>query len=487
MAHFLRLSLAVLLAFVSLAANAFQPVLGYYIGDLSGASEEAVCQAYTSSLKPTGYYDSYRFVGVESHVCHVMAMAHGHDASSMATAITQLLGCPTNSTTSGSGSSATCTCKTDYFEHDNGSGGIACVKPDDRTPDQLCNDLGMIWNSTLNPDRFGRVPGPLAEYAQGKTVCHDAGPGSGLPDGVGCKHKFTGDIGFQDSASRWWVNGWSSAYDDSDKSEVGGKLTCSLEQPDPPTEKQPADCRNGYKGSVNGVEVCIEAWKGQNEGNDWTHTQGADGGSSDTNTNVKCTGDQCTVTQTTTTHDASGNLTGSNTTVTDNVDRTQYCSKNPKSSICERSEDDSSATKGQDGKGKGDGEPPKPSSFGGACGGNFSCEGDAIQCAIAQEQHRRDCAMFETPSDESRLFATETAKTGNRTIDLPGNETVDIASRIDSSDLIGGGSGVQDLTITVMNQTVTLPLSNVNPALAALGNVLVMVSFLIAYRIVGRG
>lgn len=34
-------------------------------------------------------------------------------------------------------------------------------------------------------------------------------------------------------------------------------------------------------------------------------------------------------------------------------------------------------------------------SFGGSCGGTFTCDGDAIQCAIAKEQHIRACQAFE--------------------------------------------------------------------------------------------
>jgi len=35
------------------------------------------------------------------------------------------------------------------------------------------------------------------------------------------------------------------------------------------------------------------------------------------------------------------------------------------------------------------------SSFGGSCGGAFNCNGDAIQCAIAREQHTRNCALID--------------------------------------------------------------------------------------------
>jgi hypothetical protein len=40
-------------------------------------------------------------------------------------------------------------------------------------------------------------------------------------------------------------------------------------------------------------------------------------------------------------------------------------------------------------------EPDQKGSFGGSCGSSFSCDGDAVQCAIAKEQHERDCQLFD--------------------------------------------------------------------------------------------
>lgn len=136
------------------------------------------------------------------------------------------------------------------------------------------------------------------------------------------------------------------------------------------------------------------------------------------------------------------------------------------------------------GEGEGDGEKD---AFGGTCDTGFTCKGDVIQCAIAQEQHRRACQLYVLKTAESKLYLTESVKTGNRTLDLPGNETIDLNGRIDVSDALGGGAGVQDLNITVAGQSITLPLSVLNSPLAILGNILVAISFLLAFRIVGRG
>jgi hypothetical protein len=136
-------------------------------------------------------------------------------------------------------------------------------------------------------------------------------------------------------------------------------------------------------------------------------------------------------------------------------------------------------------KGTGDGEE---GSFGGSCEAGFTCKGDVIQCAIAKEQHIRACKLFDTKNAESQLYDKEKGKEGDQTKDLKGNENINMANRIDTSDAFGGGgSGVQDLSITVMGQSITLPFSKINSGLDALGRVLVAVSFLIALRIVGRG
>ena len=144
---------------------------------------------------------------------------------------------------------------------------------------------------------------------------------------------------------------------------------------------------------------------------------------------------------------------------------------------------------GGGGSGNGDGNgDDEGSGFGGSCMSGFACEGDAVQCAIAKEQHRRACKLFDDKSAESDLYNANKGKTGNQTGDLPGNEAINIAGRISSVDALGAGSsGVADLNVTVMGQSITLPFSMINPYLEYMGYLLVAVSFLLAFRIVARG
>ena len=98
--------------------------------------------------------------------------------------------------------------------------------------------------------------------------------------------------------------------------------------------------------------------------------------------------------------------------------------------------------------------------------------------------------MFDDHStSEEALFNAEKNKEGSVTANLPGNENISIGpGNFDTSDAIGGGAGcIGDKVITVAGQTVTVPLSRVCEYLAMLGNALMLFSFVLAGRIVGRG
>ena len=229
------------------------------------------------------------------------------------------------------------------------------------------------------------------------------------------------------------------------------------------------NCTGGkVPGTVNGVTVCV------NPGTKTTTTTTNDasgGGSGDSNSSnttstTTCDGVTCTTTKTTTTTTttSSGSSTPTTTTSTTSVPQATYCASNPTSAQC----------------------TDKQSSFSGSCA-STACTGDAIQCAIAQEQAKRDCALFDTASDESNLYATNKGKTGSQTGDLPGNDSVSFSNSIDSSDALGGGQCVSDLAITVMGKAITLPFSRVCPELELLGRALLVVSWLLAIRIVMRG
>lgn len=352
--------------------------------------------------------------------------------------------------------------------------------------------MAAFWNMAGN-NREVRLRQNFVGMPASFTTCYDPGSGSGMPSGMGCKHEFTKEWGFKDDQGNNWTQGHSFALDSRDLAKVGGSLTCSLADEEHPKEKETDDdCREGYKGTVNGIEVCVEAISGDTVAEDWDRKTDALGNQSDEKTRIECDGNKCKITQDKTITKPDGTTT-TTTTVTENVDRQGYCARNPQSAICGRKEDRDGADKGDrdsggnGGGGDGDGDGDTPSVFGGACAAGFSCEGDAIQCAIAQEQHRRACKLFDDESPESKLYQDDKGKTGNQTGDLPGNETISITGRIDTSDAIGGGGCFGDLSITVWGAAVSLPLSNLCTYLAMLGNILVAVSMLMAARIITRG
>lgn len=127
-----------------------------------------------------------------------------------------------------------------------------------------------------------------------------------------------------------------------------------------------------------------------------------------------------------------------------------------------------------------------PGSFGGDCMAGFACSGDAIQCAIAREVHRRNCKLFDDKSPESELYNQNKGKNGDQTGDLPGNQTFNFMGYIKQINLLGGGAGFNDLTVDVYGKSITIPFTRINPFLVIFGNILVAVSLLAAVRIVGR-
>ncbi|WP_422848878.1 hypothetical protein ACOYR4_05470 [Acidovorax sp. M14] len=239
----------------------------------------------------------------------------------------------------------------------------------------------------------------------------------------------------------------------------------------PPIEK----CPNGYTGSVNGVEVCINKVPDSGVGGETDSTEENDGTQTrrvERDSRTECKNGNCTTTITTTTtitNNSTGASTSSTTTTTSTKPQAGFCQENPGSKLC------------SDGKDKG-------SSFGGTCANGFTCEGDAIQCAMAQEQHRRACKLFDDQTPESQLYNAEKGKTGKRTGDLPGNETVAFGSSMyDASNILGPGTCISDLPVDVLGQTVSLPISQICPHLATLRLALLAFGALLWVLIVFRG
>lgn len=234
--------------------------------------------------------------------------------------------------------------------------------------------------------------------------------------------------------------------------------------------------------NVNGEQKCLAGGTdpvnpntGETETGPTTETtteKTTDGSGNTTTTQTSSTNnpDGSVTTKTTVTEcDATGdNCTTSSQEETEGGDPLKtFCEENPKSKIC----------------------TDKEGSFGGSCAGGFLCEGDAIQCAIAREQHIRNCQLW-AESEEATLYESVKAGTDSGTINNPAleanREMFTLPGTLDQSHHFTPGCW-PDLTVTVMSQVVVLPLSDLCPYLEYMGVILVGCSLLVATKIVFGG
>lgn len=364
--------------------------------------------------------------------------------------------CPANSIDAGNGN---CACSNGTVENPVG-GGDRCVSDDLAK----CGLHDVFWGATGN-NRDVQVTGNVRDVQ----FCY---PTPDMSPGKGCAMQLDWQMSFQEPDGTWVSEGVGVTN--------ASPSVCTLGDQDKEGEKD--DCKGGYKGTVNGVETCVpvkpaDGVDSKVDKTETTEKTEPDGSKTTTKTETKTTTNcgadgKCTSTTTTTTTttnptDPSKNTTNT-TTKTETSDAGSHCAKNKTAPEC-----------------KGTGDDGEKSEFGGSCEAGFQCKGDAIQCAMAKEQHKRMCTLFEDKTEESELYATEKAKDPKRDVtkDLEGNEEVDIASKLSNADALGGGSCVQDLNITVMSTSVTLPLSRLCSVLAQLGYLLIAVSSLAAARI----
>ena len=395
--------------------------------------------------------------------------------------------CPANSTADG----GNCTCNPGYQEN---SDSTSCLP--ETPPDPPCEAPNVIKDGVCGPP-----DPPKCNYPPGAPMpdtLFQMGGGANYKGGYICYLNCEAVPDMRGQKDGKWFH-WGpytstgATCANSTGDSTGGQPTPDnpdgvppppdpdappRDPPPPPPEPPPEQCKKGTcPGSINGITVCMPCQETRSPQPvpgappnspsappDPTGNNAPPDTKNTTQSATNCKDGKCTTTTTKSTTDANGVTTTNSHTKTESKD--DFCTSNPRSSMC------------IDG------------AFGGACAGGFVCEGDAVQCAMAKEQHSRNCKMFDDfSSAEAQLYETESTKTGNVTDDLPGNETVSIGPQdFDTSNAFGGGAiCIADKTITVMNQSITLPFSNVCPYLAILGNILMSVSFLLAARIVIRG
>lgn len=107
----------------------------------------------------------------------------------------------------------------------------------------------------------------------------------------------------------------------------------------------------------------------------------------------------------------------------------------------------------------------------------MACEGDAIQCAIATDQIKRNCQWFDDAATALLKETGDAAMNGQlQPADHPyttaTSQSVSFGSQLDQLDRLGGGCPV-DVSVTVMDKAVSLPFSSMCGPLGMLGNLLV--------------
>lgn len=216
-------------------------------------------------------------------------------------------------------------------------------------------------------------------------------------------------------------------------------------------------------GNINGVDVFVPCDNRTTTGGGNTSTTSLGGGTPTTGStgstgSTSCTGSLCSTSTTVVVTGPGGVTTTVNTRTTTTLP--DLCAAQPTNPLCTNN-----------------------SSFGGACGSNFTCKGDAIQCAIAKEQHVRSCELFKE-SDESQLYSLEKTtpvRATPSTFDLSG-------APLNSSNLLGVAAGcLTPVTLSIMGSTVVVPFTALCDNLAILGNIGFAAALLLGARILTKG
>lgn len=368
--------------------------------------------------------------------------------------------CPANSSRSGD----QCVCNSGFTEK-NG----ACVAPESK-PDSLCSEMaGKPLGLPVTADYGSKSPSALGRMiGNSSTTCFPGGcTVSGTVSGcwsakgvAGCNltdAKFTGDKCDDKAPPGGCPSGSSpSQYaagvciPDENKCPAGSSpskyasgVCIPDENPCPagqapskyaagvcvPKDDPNADgngetgnqskCPPGRVESRYAAGVCIPA--------DTTVGDGSGGGGGTTCKDGKCT---------TTNPDGS----------TDEKPEKEFCKENPDAPQC------------------------KKSNWGGSCG-SFTCDGDAIQCAIAREQHQRNCKLFDEKTSHPAYQAAVDGTDDQSADKLKGKaEQISVGTNFDQSGF-GWAKGCPadpEIALGFVQQSFTIPFSRICGPLEAL-------------------
>jgi hypothetical protein len=255
----------------------------------------------------------------------------------------------------------------------------------------------------------------------------------------------------------------------SQSSKPLASFTNPANQNPPPTNTPEADCIKQGKsfGTINGQVVCV--------------SQGTPGSPVVTSTGTSSTSTE------TTNPDGSTNSSGSSQTdtvsqdgaivktetKTENSDGTittetkeqpidKFCEQNPNSKLCKLDSE---------------------SKFAGSCAASFTCEGDAIQCAIALKQHQAYCEAIEDNPVRDQFTSEVAENAGKGLSDWIPQSVINIPTDLTGQKLLSSAC-IPDMTFPLAGQSFTLPLSKLCPALEFCGTIVKLFSYLFSAIII---
>ena len=338
--------------------------------------------------------------------------------------------CPDGSSMIGTGAQAICACN-NGFRPGTGSDAGKCVQ-------YTCPPSGS-YSAQTEPDQLVNNAGDV--------LCRGGCQWNPSTWKVGSDGKIWATWPFKASG------GFCPGVSNQDGSTTGEKNS---------NNPAPVACgANQCPGQVNGATICVPCQKQQVEGPSSSASAPGQPASAPagTSSSTSCDGVNCTTT--TVTKDGAGNTVGS---VSETKPQESFCRENPESPLC------------------------KKSSFGGSCAAT-ACDGDAVQCAIAAEIHKRNCEWFDNPT-ELKNIGTQAMNGQAKPDGHPGNaaesSSVSFSSTIDQTDRLGGGCP-SDFSVTVMGKSLTIPFASICDELQLLGSLMVGVCMLAAAAIVFRG
>lgn len=497
MANIHRLIVLLFLSFLSFNSFALIPKSIQYKAHRGSPSQDAINEWSNSKFDAVNVYCSW-WISTDNKIVSCSAVGSNryqyvHISGSTVYQDTLYIlernSCPQNSTASGS----QCSCNEGYEEKN----GNSCVLPEQPDP---CDGL---------EDFCKKVKGHEFEWEtqtkiKDKTICYK--PSSVLVGlGGGMKPRFPGcNRGCGLSGGAYGIVEYVGPDGKESKNYSGYGNATGATCNDPPKENEPKEevhdvesngkneCPKGYfpgKVTINGLEnkTCIPP-KSKENTFEREMIDNLDGTKTQKESTVKCENGVCTITTSVTVYDKDGNEL--NRGETDRyLGEREFCRERPNTAVCDTGKEvkpnpgEKPGEDGDDWAGPGaqnpggggnvggeEGEGKGGSKFEGSCKSVFKCEGDAVQCAIAKNQHEITCKFFEKAEPDALPDGTEKKSAQGLKDDA---EVINVQTDLDYSGLGWGRScpADQDIDLGKLGGSMTIPYSRLCSILSPMSDI----------------